>query len=141
MKKVVSILVFLGMGAFVSGQKGLEGRLLPDACYEAINPNGANQLWRGTEYLRIGGQYIEWNEKSICGEQYNSNRIGWNSSDFEAYLRRYTIKYGEPIYKDTSRGYDMIWCWSVDKDYILNLRYVVPNSLAPAGIIIYVTKK
>ena len=33
------------------------------------------------------------------------------------------------------------WCWSVDKDYILNLRYVVPNSLAPAGIIIYVTKK
>ena len=36
---------------------------------------------------------------------------------------------------------DMIWCWSVDKDYILNLRYVVPNSLSPAGIIIYVTKK
>lgn len=62
MKKVVSILVFLGMGAFACAQKGLEVRL-PDVCYEAINPNGANQLWRGTEYLRIGGQYIEWNEK------------------------------------------------------------------------------
>ena len=140
MKKVVSILVFLGMGAFVCAQKGLELRASPDICYEAIDSDGATQLWR-VKYLYIGGQYIEWNEKSICGKQYNSNGTGWNSSDFEPYLRRYTIKYGEPIYKDTSRGYDMIWCWSVGKDYILNLRYLVPNSLKPAAVIVYITKK
>ena len=97
--------------------------------------------WLFIQSNDVEKSYIEWNEKSICGKQYNSNGTGWNSSDFEPYLRRYTIKYGEPIYKDTSRGYDMIWCWSVGKDYILNLRYLVPNSLKPAAVLVYITKK
>lgn len=138
MKKVVSILVFLGMGAFVSAQAIYDNLGLPKICKEIESPFALNDKGR----LYFGDTTsIEFREKNVCGDTYVSNKKGWNSSDFEPYLRKYTIKYGDPIYKDTSRGYDMIWYRSVDKDYILNLRYVVPNSLAPAGIIIYVTKK
>ena len=131
MKKVVSILVFLGMGAFISAQDFF----LHKACYEIEG----FELSNGDIF--VGGKYRKFDERSICRAVYVADGKGWNSSDFEPYLRRYTIKYGDPIYKNTSQGHDMIWCWAIDKNFILNLRYLVPNSLQPAGIVIYITKK
>ena len=122
MKKVVSILIFLGMGTFVSAQLLKAEKL----CSEIKN---AKYFWGFDD------------EGSICRAEYTSNGKGWNSSDFEPYLRKYTIRYGNPIYKNTSQGHDMIWCWEVEKKYILNLRYLMYNSLAPAKILVYVTEK
>ena len=121
MKKVVSILMFLGMGTFVSAQLF---RKAPKLCSEIKD-----------------AKYTWFDDETICKAEYTANGTGWNSSDFEPYLRKYTIRYGNPIYKNTSQGHDMIWCWEVEKDYILNLRYLMYNSLAPAKILVYVTEK
>ena len=121
MKKVVSILMFLGIGTFVSAQL-LKAQKL---CSEIKN----------AEYT------IPFDDEIICIAKYTANGTGWNSSDFEPYLRKYTIRYGNPIYENISQGHDMIWCWEVEKKYILNLRYLMYNSIAPAKILVYVTEK
>ena len=125
MKKVVSILMFLGMGTFVSAQLKMPLKP-PKLCFEIKN---AEYIWG----LDDG--------ETICRAEYTANGKGWNRSDFEPYLRKYTIRYGNPIYENTSQGHDMIWCWEVEKKYILNLRYLMYNSLAPAKILVYVTEK
>lgn len=125
MKKVVSILMFLGMGAFVSAQL----MKIPPKLKLCSEIKNAEYTWTVDD------------EGTICRAEYTANGKGWNRSDFEPYLRKYTIRYGNPIYENTSQGHDMIWCWEVEKKYILNLRYLMYNSLAPAKILVYVTEK
>ncbi|WP_313599833.1 hypothetical protein [Epilithonimonas vandammei] len=60
-----------------------------------------------------------------------SEKIGWNSSDFEPYLKKYNILYGKPTYENTSNGGEMEWVW-VGKKNVLSLKYIMKNSLAPA---------
>ena len=56
MKKVVSILVFLGMGAFISAQDFFPHK----ACYEIEG----FELSNGDIF--VGGKYRKFDERSIC---------------------------------------------------------------------------
>jgi hypothetical protein len=69
-----------------------------------------------------------------------SESTGWNSSDFEPYLKKYTIMYGLPTYENTSNGAKMEWVW-VGKKLVLTLKYIVKNSLAPAETRIELVEK
>lgn len=69
-----------------------------------------------------------------------SDKSGWKSSDFDEYLIKYTIAFGEPTYKKTSNGSDMSWVW-VGKKQVLELRYFMKNSLVPPQLIIQLSDK
>lgn len=69
-----------------------------------------------------------------------SENTGWNSSDFEPFLKKFTILYGEPTYESTSNPSKMEWVW-VGKYYVLGLKYIMKNSLAPAETRIELVEK
>lgn len=73
-------------------------------------------------------------------KEIKSEKTGWNSSDFEPYLKKYTIMYGEPTYENTSNGSEMEWVW-VGKRLVLTLKYIMKNSLIPATTRIELVEK
>ena len=69
-----------------------------------------------------------------------SESTGWNSSDFETYLKKYKIMYGKPTYESTSNAAHMEWIWVVKK-MVLTVKYIMKNSLSPAETKIELVEK
>ena len=87
---------------------------------------------------------INWHNKyaAIVGLKFTifANKSGWKSSDFEEYLKKYTNAYGKPNFSSESNPNNMSWTW-VGKKQVLELQYLVQNSLDSPQIIIQLSDK